>query len=80
VSTNSGEPHLADLLIETIHHIGARAERRVEHELLDDLKRVSGKHNLLFDLAGAAALEQPDGIVREVIFRWRASRRPSARR
>lgn len=58
---------LADLLIETIHHIGARAERRVEHELLDDLKRVSGKHNLLFDLAGAA-VEQPDGIVREVIF------------
>jgi TnpA family transposase len=58
---------LADLLIETIHHIGARAERRVEHELLDDLKRVSGKHNLLFDLAGAA-LGQPDGIVREVIF------------
>ncbi len=58
---------LADLLIETIHHIGARAERRVERELLDDLKRVSGKQNLLFDLAGAA-LEQPDGIVRDVIF------------
>jgi hypothetical protein len=58
---------LADLLIETIHHIGARAERRVERELLDDLKRVSGKQNLLFDLAGAA-LEQPDGIVRDVVF------------
>jgi TnpA family transposase len=58
---------LADLLIETIHHIGARAERRVERELLDDLKRVSGKQNLLFDLAGAT-LEQPDGIVRDVVF------------
>jgi hypothetical protein len=58
---------VADLLIETIHHIGARAERRVERELLDDLKRVSGKQNLLFDLAGAA-LEQPDGIVRDVVF------------
>ena len=34
---------LVDLLIETIHHIGARAERRVERELLDDLKRVTGK-------------------------------------
>ena len=33
---------LADLLIETMHHIGARAEHRVEQELLDDLKRVSG--------------------------------------
>jgi TnpA family transposase len=58
---------LADLLIETIHHIGARAERRVERELLDDLKRVAGKQNLLFDLAGAI-LEQPDGIVGDVIF------------
>ena len=58
---------LADLLIETIHHIGARAERRVERELLDDLKRVSGKQNLLFDLAGAA-IEQPDGIGRDVVF------------
>ena len=58
---------LVDLLIETIHHIGARAERRVERELLDDLKRVSGKQNLLFELAGAA-LEQPDGIVRDVVF------------
>ena len=31
---------LVDLLIETIHQIGARAERRVDRELLDDLKRV----------------------------------------
>jgi TnpA family transposase len=58
---------LVDLLIETIHRISARAERRVERELLDDLKRVSGKQNLLFELAGAA-LDQPDGIVREVVF------------
>ena len=58
---------LVDLLIETVHRIGARAERRVERELLDELKRVSGKQNLLFDLAGAT-LEQPDGIVRDVVF------------
>lgn len=53
--------------IETLHHIGARAERKVERELLNDLKRVSGKQNLLFELAGAT-LDQPDGIVREVVF------------
>lgn len=29
---------LVDLLIETIHQIGARAERKVERELLDDLR------------------------------------------
>lgn len=58
---------LVDLLIETIHQIGARAERKVERELLEDLKRVSGKQNLLFELADAA-LAEPDGVVREVVF------------
>src|SRR5512135_1337238 len=59
--------NLVDLLIETVHHIGARAERRVDEELLEDLKRVRGKQNLLFGVAGAA-LDKPDGIVREVVF------------
>jgi len=58
---------LVDLLIETVHHIGARAENKVEQELLDDLKRVGGKQGLLFNLAGAA-VEKPDGTVREVLF------------
>ena len=58
---------LVDLLIETIHQIGARAERKVERELMDDLKRVTGKQNLLFELADAT-LAQPDGVVREVVF------------
>jgi hypothetical protein len=58
---------LVDLLTETIHQIGARAVRRVDRELLDDLKRVSGKQNLLFGLA-EAALDHPEGIVREVVF------------
>ena len=58
---------LVELLIETVHHIGARAERRVERELLGDLRRVPGKPNLLFELAGAS-LAQPDGTVREVVF------------
>jgi TnpA family transposase len=58
---------LVDLLIETIHQIGARAERKVERELMDDLKRVTGTQNLLFELADAT-LAQPDGVVREVVF------------
>lgn len=58
---------LVDLLIETIHHIGARAERKVERELLADLKRVGGKQNLLFELADAT-LAQPDGVVCDVVF------------
>jgi hypothetical protein len=58
---------LVDVLIETIHKIGARVERKVERELLDDPKRVSGKQNLLFELTDAA-LAQPDGVMREVVF------------
>jgi hypothetical protein len=58
---------LVDLLIETIHQIGSRAERRVDRELLNDLKRVTGKQNILFELADAS-LAQPDGVVRDVVF------------
>ncbi|NPD69680.1 hypothetical protein HN018_27875 (plasmid) [Lichenicola cladoniae] len=52
---------LVDLLIETVHHIGARAENKVEQELLDDIKRVGGKQDLLFNLANAA-VEKPDEL------------------
>ncbi len=38
---------LVDLLIETVHHIGARAENKVEQELLDDLGRASELYGLL---------------------------------
>jgi hypothetical protein len=58
---------LVDLLIEILHHIGARAERKVERELLEDLKRLTSKQTLLFELADAA-LTHPEGIVREVFF------------
>jgi hypothetical protein len=64
---------LLDLLIETIHHIGTRAEHRVDRELLEDLRPVTGKQNLLFEVA-AAALDKPDGIVRMSSFRSSASR------
>ena len=58
---------LVDLLLSMVHRIGARAERRVEQELLEDLKRVAGKNGLLFQLA-EVALAQPDGIVKDVVY------------
>jgi TnpA family transposase len=58
---------LVDLLIELIHRIGAKAERKVEKELLEDLKRVRGKTGMLFRLA-EAALENPEGVVKEIVF------------
>lgn len=58
---------LVDLLIGLIHRMNARAERRVERELLDDLRRVRNKDGVLFALA-EAALDRPDDTVREALF------------
>jgi TnpA family transposase len=65
----SGEltDNLVEVLIRTIERIDSAAEHRVERELLADLRRVTGKAGLLFRVA-EAAVEQPDGIVREVVF------------
>ncbi|WP_190813404.1 Tn3 family transposase [Saccharopolyspora pogona] len=58
---------LVDLLIATVHKINARAERRVVDEFVADLKRVSGKENILFRIT-EAAVGDPDGVVRDVVF------------
>ncbi len=58
---------LTELLVDTVHRIGTKADRRVSEALLDDLKRVTGKTNLLFALADAS-LTTPDGLVRDVVF------------
>jgi TnpA family transposase len=58
---------LTELLVDTVHRIGSKADRRVSEAFLDDLKRVTGKTNLLFQLADAT-LTKPDGIVRDVVF------------
>ncbi len=58
---------LVDVLLEIVHRLGAKAERKVERELLEDLRKVTGKTNLLFRLADAT-LENPDGIVRDVVY------------
>ena len=58
---------LVELLIQIIHRINSRAERRVSKELLDDFKKVSGKTGILFQLA-EAAMDKPDGVIKEVIY------------
>ena len=58
---------LVDLLIQLVHRINARAERRVEGEMIADLRRVAGKEALLYRLA-EAALEHPDETVREALY------------
>lgn len=58
---------LVELLISIAHHIGTKAENKVEAELLRQLRRVCGKTNLLFKVAKAARTA-PDGVVKEVIY------------
>jgi TnpA family transposase len=58
---------LADLLISTVHRIGARAERKVTQELIREFRRVAGKETLLFRLA-EAAIARPDDTVRAVVY------------
>ena len=58
---------LADLLIATVHRIGARAERKVTEELINAFRRVAGKENILFAIA-EASLARPSEAVREVVF------------
>jgi hypothetical protein len=58
---------LVELLTGLIHRIGARAERRVEKELIGELASVPGKRGILRRMV-TAALEQPDGTVREVVY------------
>jgi hypothetical protein len=58
---------LIELLIQITHRITVRAERRVKEEILGDFQHVRGKDTLLFRIA-AAALKEPEGAVRDVIF------------
>lgn len=56
-----------DLLIATVHRVGARAETKVTKELVNAFKRVTGKENILLRVA-EASLAAPDGTVRGVVF------------
>ncbi|OMF74484.1 hypothetical protein BK145_24175 [Paenibacillus peoriae] len=59
--------NLVDLLVQIIHRISVRAERKVEKEILNDLRRVSNKCGILFNMA-QKAVDNPEGIIRDVIF------------
>ena len=58
---------LVELLIGLIHRINARAERRVEKELIGELANVPGKRGIFTRLVDAA-LEHPDDTVREAVY------------
>lgn len=55
------------MMMEMIHRIESQTERQLDRELLQDIKKVEGKVQILFRVA-EAVVETPDGTVREVIF------------
>ena len=58
---------LVELLIHIAHHVGVRAEEKVNAELMKYVKTVMGKAKLLYKLAKVVTA-QPEGVVREVIY------------
>jgi hypothetical protein len=58
---------LVGLLISTVYRINVRAEVRVTKELIKEFKRVTGKENLLFRVAGAT-VNAGDQLVGDTVF------------
>ncbi|GAA2271546.1 Tn3 family transposase [Kitasatospora sp. NPDC001175] len=58
---------LVDLFIQLVLRINTRAEKRVDKEFTNDLKKVRGKDAMLLRVA-EAALAEPAGTVRRVIY------------
>ncbi|WP_223070530.1 DUF4158 domain-containing protein [Paenibacillus caui] len=58
---------LIELLTQIVHQIWVRAEKKVEKEILHDLRRVSNKYGILLNMA-QAAVEHPDGLIKEVLY------------
>jgi TnpA family transposase len=58
---------LVELLIQLVHKISVRAEKKVENEINTEFRRVHGKNGILVKLA-AAALALPEEIVRKALY------------
>lgn len=58
---------LVELLIQIVHKIDVRAEKRVEQEYANEFKRIANKEGILYRIA-EASVEHPDEPVRKVIF------------
>lgn len=58
---------LVELLIQIVHKIDVRAEKRVEAEYANEFKRIANKEGILYRIA-EASVEHPDEPVRKVIF------------
>ncbi len=58
---------LIEILTTIIKRIDNRAEKRINQELIDEFKKVSGKTGLLYRIA-EVSIAEPSGIIEQVIF------------
>ena len=58
---------LVELLVQLVHKISVRAERKVEGEISAEFRRVHGKNGILVKLA-TAALALPEEMVRKALY------------
>ncbi|MCF6768539.1 Tn3 family transposase [Thiotrichales bacterium 19S11-10] len=56
-----------DIFSKISHYVVYKSERKVVKKLIDTIKKISGKENLLCDIA-EACIESPDKSIRETIF------------
>ncbi|MCE1227147.1 MAG: Tn3 family transposase [Geobacteraceae bacterium] len=59
--------HLVDLLVETVHKMGKKAESRIDESLSEALQKAPSKMAKLYRIA-KASVEAPQGVVADVIF------------
>ncbi len=58
---------LIEILTTIIKRIDNRAEKRINQELIEEFKKVSGKTNLLYRIA-EVSIAEPNGVIEQVIF------------
>lgn len=58
---------LVDMLLQLIHTIGTRAEKKIDKKQFAAFKKVRGKARLLYMVA-EATVDQPDGVIKEVVY------------
>ncbi len=58
---------LIEILTTIIKRIDNRAEKRINQELIEEFKKVSGKTGLLYRIA-EVSIAEPNGIIQQVIF------------
>jgi len=59
--------HIVHIFLDLIRHIDKKADRKIEKELIRDIRKVYGKTKILYRIAQAAT-KNPDGTIRQVLF------------